>query len=477
MALDGPTTQHAPTARHEFEVLLVLSAGTFLFFNSYGSITVTLPSIQDDLGHSLAAIQWVSTMGLVMSSSLAIGLGRTSDTVGRRGLYKLGVTLYALGAALSGVAQSFSQLVGFRIIMTLGLAMAMPLASAILISESRVARRGWMLGLLLSAGAVGRTTGPTLGGIFLALWGWRAVFFANACIGGVVSLAVWAVLGKDEKRRWEPINVRSALALVVGYPALLVGLSLGASSNWNSPLLALWFLVGALGMLGFVVSEMRSKNPLIPIPLVQNPPLSMGLLALMLFSIAYFPILVLSPLYLKNVLALSPLNVGLLLTTLPAVAALCSLISGRFADRTEPWKVTVTGLALGAGGVLAYASLGVASAPVEALLSLGLVGAGIGFVLPANQKSIFNASSREHYGVIGGMLAVCGPGAGALGIGIAVALVEGIGGGVSVGNAAVFVTGQRMAMLTLLSLPLIALGLTLRVYWARRHGSMGPDGG
>ena len=55
---------------------MVLCAGTFLFFNSYGSINVTLPTIQAEWNQTLSALQWVSTIGLVMSSSLALGLGR-----------------------------------------------------------------------------------------------------------------------------------------------------------------------------------------------------------------------------------------------------------------------------------------------------------------------------------------------------------------------------------------------------------------
>jgi len=182
MRMHEPRVHGKSQPQHELRVLAVLCAGTFLFFNSYGSINVTLPTIQAELTQSLSAVQWVSTLGLVMSSSLALGLGRIGDILGRTRLYKAGVVLYALGAALSAAAQSFPELIGFRVIMTLGLSMAMPLASAILVSESTSARRGTMLGVLLSAGSIGRATGPAVGGVFLALSGWRAVFLANAAI-------------------------------------------------------------------------------------------------------------------------------------------------------------------------------------------------------------------------------------------------------------------------------------------------------
>jgi len=436
-----------------------------------------LQQLRHDQRHpadDFSAVQWVSTLGLVMSSSLALGLGRIGDILGRPRLYKAGVVLYALGAALSAAAQSFAELIAFRFVMTLGLSMAMPLASAILVSESETARRGTMLGVLLSSASIGRATGPAVGGVFLALSGWRAVFLANAVIGLFVSLAVWSVLGSGQRLRKESPNLLSALAFVAAYPALLIAISLGAKFGWNTPA-AVFFLLGGAASIGvFVLVEAHSSRPLIPVALLRSSTLLVSLAALLLFSISYFPVLVLSPLYLQNVLQLSPLPLGLLLTTLPVAAAVCSPLSGRLADRVDPWILTVVGLVLGACGVGFYAALAIESDQVQVLCALTLVGVGIGVVLPANQKSVFSASSMTHYGVLGGMLAVCGPGAGALGIGIAVALVEGLGSGAGlVQHAELFVAAQRRAMAALVPLPLIAATLVFFVHRRRAEGR--PD--
>lgn len=455
-------------SQHELKLLAVLCAGTFLFFNSYGSINVTLPTIQAAFGQSLAAVQWVSTIGLVMSSSLALGLGRLGDILGRKRLYKTGVVLYTLGAALSAAAQSFPELVGFRVLMTLGLSMAMPLASAILVSEANVVRRGATLGILLGSGSIGRATGPAVGGFFLWLSGWRAVFLANAGIGLLVSLAVWWVMRGREDKRKGSINLQSTLGFVAGYPSILIAISLGANDSWKSPIVALFVLFGAFGFGVFAASEARSRRPLVPPRLLRNFSTLVSLFALMAFSISYFPILVLSPLYLQNVLVVSPLNLGLLLTTLPVAAAIFSPLSGRLADRFDPLLVVVLGLLVGACGEGAYAMLGSGSSQGQVLLALGLVGIGIGLVLPANQKFMFGSTSKMDYGVLGGLLAVCGPGAGALGIGIAVALVAAIEAGASLQGAQVFEEAQRSAMWVLVPLPLIASVFMFKIYRAHR---------
>ena len=450
-------------------MLSVLCAGTFLFFNSYGSINVAIPSIQAEFGSSLSAVQWIATMGLVLSSSLALCLGRAGDILGRNLLYKLGLTLYGAGSALAAASQTFPQLVTCRVIMTVGLAMAMPMSSAITAAISPPERTGRSLGILLSAASVGRATGPAVGGFFIYLAGWRAVFLANALIGLAVSMPVWLMLRGRERRSGESFDYPGAAALILGYPSILVGLSLGANSGWRSPSIIWWFLLGATGVAAFVLRQIRALRPLIPLPFMTNVPLVVSFLAMMLFSAAYFPIFMLSPLYMRNVLEVTPLHLGLILTTLPVVAAFCSPISGRLADRLEPWIVVGAGYVAGAAGILVYAGLQDDSSPAMVLLALALLGIGVGVALPANQRTVFSLAPREHYGVAGGMLSACGPGAGALGIGLAVSLME----GTVAAGAGAFVGAQRTAMLTLLPLPFVALALMalsrLRVWGNPAH--------
>ena len=465
-----------PQARaREVRVLSVLSAGTFLFFNSYGSINVAIPSIQVEFGSSLSAVQWIATMGLVLSSSLALCLGRAGDMLGRNRLYKLGVTLYGAGSALAAASQTFPQLVACRVIMTVGLAMAMPMSSAITAAVAQPERIGWSLGILLSAAGVGRATGPALGGFFIYLAGWRAVFLANAVIGLAVSVPVWLMLRGRERRSGESFDYPGAAALILGYPSILVGLSLGANSGWRSPFVFGWFLLGAAGVTAFVLRQARAPRPLVPKPLMTNRPLAIPFLTMMLFSSAYFPILMLSPLYMGNVLDLTPLHLGLILTTLPVVAAVCSPISGRLADRLDPRSVMAAGHLLGAAGILFYAGLQDDSSPAMVLLALALVGIGVGVTLPATQRIVFALAPREHYGLAGGMLSACGPGAGALGIGVAVSLMEGMAGAGPAG----FVAAQRVAMLSLLPLPFLAvvLAVTGRLRVGRKAAGAGGAGG
>lgn len=453
---------HKTERREEWRQLTVICLGAFLFFNSFGSVNVALPTIQSYFATSLAAVQWISIMGTVTISSLSFCFGRAGDILGQKILYRAGVSLYALGAALAAFSQSFSQLLVFRGVMAIGLALALPMSTAILAANFPAQRRGQALGLFASAIAVGRATGPTLGGLILYLWGWRAVFLANGLIGIAISAAVFGIFKGREQRKKGSFDLWGSLSLMIGFPALLIALSLGSDSGWRSPAIIFWFALAAVGLASFAWIELNAENPLIDLSLFRHRSLSAALLSLALCYAANNPIAVCAPLYLQNVLASSPFTVGLVMATLPLFTALSSPLSGRLADRIEARFVASLGLGFILVGILFYSRLGGGSSYFMVVLALTLIGLGSGFFMPANQKAAFASVGSEHYGILSAMLSSFGTAAGTLGTTIAVAMIEATMSGKGAQDPGSFAAGQQFAFSALLPLAALALLISLK---------------
>jgi MFS family permease len=218
------TTAHYSRSE-ERAILAVTCLAAFLFFNSFGSIGVALPAIQKQFGNSLSEIQWVTLMGVVTVSSLSFCFGRAGGIFGHRRLYKIGVTLYAAGAGLGAISGSFIDLLLARAVMAVGLAMALPMSTAILAVSFDSKRRGQVLGLFASAIAVGRMTGPTIGGFLLHFGDWQWIFWMNFIVGSTVAAAVARIFPGCGEQHREAFDFCGALALLIGYPALLLGLT------------------------------------------------------------------------------------------------------------------------------------------------------------------------------------------------------------------------------------------------------------
>src|SRR5439155_1913023 len=107
----------------------------------------------------------------------------------------------------------------------------------------------------------GQLAGPSIGGFALDIYGWRGVFLANMVLAGVIALAQHFILRGEEERRREPFDLPGSLLLLAGYPALLVALSLGPRSGWDSPLTLASFAAGVVGLLAFLFRETHYGAP------------------------------------------------------------------------------------------------------------------------------------------------------------------------------------------------------------------------
>jgi EmrB/QacA subfamily drug resistance transporter len=463
-----PHSSHSPLSRaEERAILTVTCSAAFLFFNSFGSLGVALPAMQKQFGNSLSEIQWITLMGVVTISSLSFCFGRAGGRFGQRRLYKIGVACYAAGAGLGAVSSSFVQLLSSRFVMAVGLAMALPMSTAILAANFAPERRGQALGLFASAVAVGRMTGPAVGGFLLQVGGWTWIFWMNFIVGFGVTLAVLKIFRGPGEMHREVFDTWGAIALLVGYPALLIALTFGSARGWRSaPVIAAFALAG-LGLVSFVWIELRAVKPLIDVTLFKQRSLAAALLTIVCINLLSYPIALAAPLYLQNVLGASAMGSGLLLAVLPLSTALASPISGRLADRFDATQICGIGMAMVVGGIAGYSRLGIDSPLAIVVCVFALLGGGIGFFTPANQKIAFASVGREDYGVLAAMLSSFGTAAGTIGTTIAVALME-LGGGKRLwSNGAAFADAQRFAFACLVPVGLVAIVIAL----ASRRGA------
>lgn len=442
------------SASPEQRVLIVMCLGGFLYVNSLGTINVALPTLQEKFDIPLSATQWISIIGVVNLATLSLCFGQLGDMLGRRRIYILGVTLYAVGSGLSAVAFNFPQLLGFRSIMVFGLAMGMPMSSAILAATFSPERRGQALGLYAASNAVGRATGPSIGGLLLELGGWRTIFLTNLFLGLLITLAVFLILRGKEQTRPGSFDIRGAASLIAGYPTLLIAMSLGNSMGWNSPLVVSLFAISAVGLASFVGIEAKVRNPLLQLRFFRTPAFSAAIFCVMANSMVTSPILIFAPIYMQTALGLSALTLGLAISPLPIATLLAAPFSGRLTDRIGPRYIASAGMAVTTLGVILYAQLDQDSSLFTAMVAFAVIGLGAGIFAPSNQAAIFATVGREHYGALAAILISLGTGAGTIGTTIMVAITEGSLEGRRALDPAGFVDAQQLAFTLLI--PLVA---------------------
>ena len=230
-----------PEWANRWWVLVTVGVGTFMSALDGSIVNTLLPVLARAFGASVAGIEWVTTVYLLVISGLLLSVGRAGDLYGHKRLYIGGFVLFVAGSALCGLAWSAQALIGLRAIQALGAAMLMATAPAILTRSFPANQRGRALGAQGTFTYLGLTAGPSLGGWLASAVGWRAVFYINVPVGAIAIVLAWRVIDRDHSaERGERFDVIGAMLFTAGLVALLVALNQGHAWGWTSaPVLVL----------------------------------------------------------------------------------------------------------------------------------------------------------------------------------------------------------------------------------------------
>lgn len=429
-------------------VFCVTASGTFMATLDASIVNVALPAIAGNLKADLPVVQWVVSAYLLTISSLLPLFGRAGDMFGRRLVYSTGFLVFTGGSVLCGMAFNIWLLVGARILQALGAAMLMSTAPAIVSATFPGKERGRALGLNGTVVALGSMTGPSIGGLLVGAFGWPAIFYVNIPIGVLGYILGQLLLPEEKQRRQETFDMGGAALFSAGMVSLLLIVSHGQEWGWKSNAVIAGGIVGILALSGFVWYEGKVKYPMIDLSLFRNWPLLAGNLSGLLTFMAMFTNTILLPFYLHSILALTPTQIGLLITPFPLVMAVVAPVSGYLSERTSPVVLTTGGLGVMAGGLLYLANLGEFAAMWQVALGQAIMGFGNGMFQSPNNNSVLSSVHPSKLGVVSGISALVRNVGMVAGIAVAVSVFENRQHNALIGIAAPTANQQITAFLT-----------------------------
>ncbi|MBB6410747.1 MFS transporter [Mesorhizobium sangaii] len=385
--------------------LVSLSLATLLSSLGTSIASVGLPSLMQAFGASFQSVQWVVLAYLLAITTLIVSAGRLADMFGRRPLLLGGIALFTLASILCGLAPTLWLLIAARAVQGLGAALMMALTLAFVAETMSKSKTGSAMGLLGAMSAIGTTLGPSLGGLLIAGFGWRAIFLVNVPLGVLTFALAYRALpacGKPaqaDRGKFDAVGT-ALLALTLAAYALAMTLGRGNFGALNLGLL----IAAGIGIALFAAAQAKVKNPLIKLASFCDLQLSASLAMSLVVATVMMATLVVAPFYLSRGLGLDAARVGLVLSTGPLVSALSALLAGRLTDRFGAHRMMVAGLASLATGTfvlsLAMTKLGIASYVVPITVTC------IGYALfqTSNNAAIMTGVGAGERGVVSGLL-------------------------------------------------------------------------
>jgi EmrB/QacA subfamily drug resistance transporter len=352
-----------------------------LFMTTLDNLVVTtaLPVIHRDLHASLSGLEWtVNAYTLTFAVFLITGAA-LGDRFGRRRMFVVGLAIFTAGSAAAALAPSIEVLIAARAVQGFGGAIVTPLTLTILSAAVPAERRGLALGAWGGISGLAVAIGPLVGGAVVQGISWQWIFWLNVPIG--LALIPLARLRLQESRGPnDSLDLPGVGLASVGLFGIVWGLVRGNSVGWGSPEIVFALLGGMVVLALFVLWELHTEEPMLPLRFFRNRTFTAANVASLLMFFGMFGSIFLLAQFFQTVQGYSPLDAGLRILPWTAMPIFVAPIAGALSDRIGGRPLMVTGLGLQALGLAWIAEVGSPTVAYSSLI-VPFILSGIGMAL------------------------------------------------------------------------------------------------
>ena len=345
-----------------------------------GFSTVLGPAFVQDIGIAYNNTTWTALAQAMSTAACAPVLGKLGDVIGRRTTLLLGIAIYGLGNGLSALADSLLFMMISRFIVGIGSAAVTPVVLAYIVTEfpPNAVAKGFSLYMLISSASV--VFGPTLGGLMIQAYGWRAMIWVCVIISAIVFLVCLITHDKTgvSRKSLTDFDGTGALLVLIFFSLVLCIPSFGQNFGWSSIAFLGVLIAAVISLAGLILAEKRAKNPILPSSFIKRKAFILSVLALFLTQGLMQANMTNIIVFVNYTQPDNSVISGYAISIMYLGMSLGAVILGPLADRWEPkWVLTgsliLTGI--GCGLMLLFSTV---TSVLLLALSLGILGFGLG---------------------------------------------------------------------------------------------------
>jgi EmrB/QacA subfamily drug resistance transporter len=466
-----PMIPPRPSTQRRGAILAIVLVAYFMVVLDNSIVFTGLPSIQRELSFTNAGLSWVQNAYALMFGGLLLLGARAGDILGRRRMLFIGLAVFTIASLAVSLAPTAEFLLAARAVQGIGSAILAPTTLSLLTANFPEGHeRTRAVAAYGSIAGVGASVGLVVGGVLASTISWRAGFFVNVPIGILMTVAAIRFV-RETPRASARFDAIGAVLSTVGMTSLVFGIVTSADAGWTSAVTIATVTAGLALLAGFVVSERRAAQPIMPLRLFASRVRSGAYGARMLFLGAMMGFFFFTTQYLQGVLHFTALQAGLGFLPMTVVNFGVALAVPRLTRRLGNGVLLAAGVAVTAAGMFWLSRVGVGSDYLSSVaLPMVLIGAGQGLAFAPLTSAGLTGVAESDSGAASGLINTAHQLGGSLGLGILVALAAGIHGTTPAGIAArtsLALTGGGV---------LLAAGLIVVVVCGARRPRQGRSG-
>jgi EmrB/QacA subfamily drug resistance transporter len=394
--------------RAKLEILFAVMLGLFLGALDQTIVGPALPTIVTQLnGNDLYV--WAVTSYLLTSTISVPFWGKLSDLYGRKPMFIIGIVIFLVGSALSGLSQDMNQLIAFRGLQGIGAGSLFPIALAVIGDLFSPAERGKYQGLFGAVFGIAFIAGPLIGGFLTENISWHWIFYVNVPIGLVSLFFIFRLLPTVKNpHATRNFDILGGVIFTIATSFLLIGLTQKGQTNpdthqlydWTSTTVGGFILVALVGYALFIWAESRAKEPIVPLHLFRIRTYAASMVSTFFAAFAFFGAIIFLPRWFQIVQGYSPTWSGLAALPLMVGLIFSSISSGLIVARTGRYKWLTVGAIVIMGVATALMTQLRADTPVPMVwLWMFIAGVGVGPTFAVFTLIVQNAVPFHFLGV------------------------------------------------------------------------------
>ncbi|MES2170768.1 MAG: DHA2 family efflux MFS transporter permease subunit [Actinomycetota bacterium] len=410
--------------------LAIIAASLPMFMATLDNLVMTnaLPVIHRALNASVEELQWfinAYTLSFATFILLAVALG---DRFGRRTVFVIGITIFALASAGAALATSPAELIVARAVQGVGGAALMPLSLTLLAGSVPLRLRPLAIGIWGGISGLGVAAGPLVGGAVVQGWNWQGIFWINVPVAVIaIPLALIALPNSFGARL--RADIVGVVLVGLGVLGVVFGIVRGNPAGWHSVQVIGSLIVGVVLLVAFVIWESRTPSPLLPLRLFRDRSFTVANIVGAAFSFGIFGSVFILIQFLQIVQGASPLEAAVQTTPWTMAPMIVAPLAGLIAPRVGTRVLVVVGLALSAIAMFWLSFTMTATVEYTVMLAPFII-AGVGMSLvfaPMSTAVLATMSPADHAKASGTNSTLREVGT-ALGIAVLTAVFTGAGG-------------------------------------------------
>ena len=401
-------------------ILLTVIIGTFLGRLDQTIVNLALPKIMGDFSITVSEVGWIATAYILANAVFIPVWGKLGDTIGRKKVYIWGFCRFIVGSVLAGLAWDLNSMLLFRLIQAIASSADYPTAMAILTVTFKGGReRAQALGVWSSAFGASAVLGPLIGGPLIDNFGWRSVFLINLPVG-IIGLAMAMIFVKESVSEKKTTNFDwwGAITLGITLCALVLVLDKGLEWGWGSAeALACYGLVMLFGYIFYRIDSTHPE-PLVDFKFFKIGAFNATLINNFVVFMGMMGGVFLIPLFVQTFLGYDATETGLLFMPMAFGMMVAAPIGASLVGRVRPNLVIFASTLIAAVGIFLFTGLDPRSGPLDIIIPVFIMAAGMGFGMSQRTTIITWAVPDKEVGVASSVLALARNIAGAFGIAI-----------------------------------------------------------